>query len=377
MSKTWKQGRLALMKLAMNDEQESPLQHLRILDLTQRHSGGYLTRLLAQYGAEVIKVEALPGGDPLRQGPEADWLNQGKKSVAIDLKSPEGQDLIRSIAVEVDVLIENSREGVMESWGLGYERLSSENPELLYVSLRAFAGKNASKAGLDLNAVAASGVGEWFLERGPHYAAPWGDLVAGALVPALKILMHLSNPDRRGMKLMSSMDESVRSVFLLRAFESFQDPPRPQPGTLPHSRYYRCSEGNWISVNASSQKHWQRFCEAVGQPGWRNRKDDIHLTGELERFFEQNPSNYWEALMANHDACVFRVVPLSESLLEPNAKAAFLADPFGWAGFAPSAGLGAPPSLGRDTSAVLAAFGVTGSALQALYDRKVLFQAEA
>jgi alpha-methylacyl-CoA racemase len=360
----------------MNDEQASPLQHLRVLDLTQRHSGAYLTRLLAQYGAEVIKVETLPEGDPVRQNPAADWLNQGKKSVAIDLKNTEGQNLIRSIAAEVDVFIENSREGVMDGLGLGYERLSGENPELLYVSLRAFGGKNASKAGLDLNAVAASGVGEWFLERGPHYSANWADLMAGALVPALKILMHLSNPDRRGMKLLSSMDESVRSLFLLRAFESLQDPKPLLPGTLPHSRFYRCAEGNWISVNASSQKHWQRFCEAIGQPGWRHRKDDMHLTSELERFFEQNPSNYWEALMANHDACVFRVVPLSESLLEPSAKASFLNDPFGWAGFAASVDLGSAPSLGRDTSAVLAAFGATERTLRDLYDRKILFQAE-
>jgi alpha-methylacyl-CoA racemase len=360
-----------------NDEQEKPLQHLRILDFTTFVSGPLVTRLLAQYGAEIIKVEPVPDGDPgrglLGKGWSA-WLNQGKKSLAIDLTTPEGQEAVRSIAAEVDVVIENSRENVMEKWGLGYQALSELNPELLYVSLRGFKGKNAAKAGHGLNAAAASGVGEWFLKESPKAYGEWSETVAGALIPAVKILAHLSNPDRRGMHLVSTIEESVRTLFLPRAVEEAQNEfEKPlEPSERADARSYLCSDSHWISVGAIQTKHWERFCEAIGQPSWRNRQSDPELNAELESVFSQQPSNYWEALMANYDVCVFRVVPWSEVQSDPSSRAQLLEDPLSWAGFAHFQELGASDTVGKDTEALLMEYGLDEDQIAELRSQKTI-----
>ena len=164
-----------------SDEQERPVQHLRVIDMTTMIPGPFLTRLLAQYGADVIKVEATPDGDPMRKLAHSaafEFLNQGKRSVAVDLNKGEGKKLVRQLAGEADIFIENFSEGVMENLGLGYAELSEENPDLLYVSLRGLSGKNSSLAAHDLNAIANSGVGEWFLEGGkPNYSSLFGDMI--------------------------------------------------------------------------------------------------------------------------------------------------------------------------------------------------------
>jgi alpha-methylacyl-CoA racemase len=359
-----------------NDEQDKPLQHLRIVDLTEMLAGPYLTRILAQYGAEVIKLENLSGGDPVRTLEAtalSEWLNQGKRSVGIDLKAEAGVDLVRQIVAEADVLVENFHEGAMEALGLGYQALSEINPDLLYVSLRGFRGKNAPKAGHDLNFVATSGCGEWLLEQGPNYATHWGDLVGGTLAPAVKILAHLSNPDRRGMHLVSYIDESFRSVFVQRAFDAMRAETLGEGdrkaygshhrvnGTQPHSRYYRCQDGHWVSLNAVQEKHWDKFCEVVAQPAWRGRSNDAHLTPEVASLFEQHPSAYWEALMAGHDFCLFRLVTWEEALGETGVREQIARDPLRWAGFAANANLVPAPKVGADTWSVLQEMGLSES----------------
>ncbi len=372
-----------------NDEQDKPLQHLRILDLTIMLPGPYLTRILAQYGAEVIKVENTPEGDPVRtMGDTAlsDWLNQGKRSVGVNLKSEAGVELVRQLVAEADVFIENFREGVMDAMGLGYQQLSELNPELLYVSLRGFHGKNAPKAGHDLNFVATSGCGEWFLEQGPNYATHWGDLVGGTLAPALKILAHLSNPDRRGMQLVSYMDESFRSLFLPRAFDAARAESLPETeraafgahhrfnGSQPHSRYYQAQDGQWVSLNAVQEKHWDRFCEIVAQPSWRGRASDTELISEVSALFATHPGSYWEALMAGHDLCLFKVVPWAEGLAETGVREQIARDPLRWAGFAQNADLTSAPRLGADTWSVLQEMGLSESEFEQYRQEGVILQ---
>lgn len=370
-----------------NDEQEKPLQHLRVLDLTIMLPGPYLTRILAQYGAEVIKVEQTPAGDPTRNLPHTamnTWLNQGKKSVTVDLKSPKGLALVRGLSAESDVFVESFRTGVMDNLGLGYEALSKINPELLYVSLRGFGGKNQSKAGHDLNFVAASGVGEFFLETPPNYSSHWGDLIGGALTPAIKVLAHLSNPDRRGMQIVSHMEESFRSLYLHRAVDRLAADSRPESersafgsmhsvgGGLPHSRYYRCQDGQWVSLQAVQSKHWKRFCERVERPEWVGRHGDATMASELEALFADKPGSHWEAVGISDDICLFRVQSWSEHVQDAGVRSQLLNDPLAWAGFAPNPDLGSARELGQDTFDVLNEMGLTAIEYDALRKEGIL-----
>lgn len=365
-----------------DDEQAKPLGHLRILDLSMMLPAPYLTRVLAQYGAEVIKVEALPGGDPIRGVPgtaAGEWLNQGKKSVAVNLRTAEGRALVKQLSREVDVLVENYRDGVMESMGLGYAELSHDNPELLYLSLRGFSGARSSQPGHDINFIATSGCGDWFLEGGPNYACNWGDMVGGMLAPLIKLLAHLSNPDRRGMQLTSYMDQSFRSLFLDRAFDAMKTEPglhRFFDGTQPHSRYYACEDGGWISINAIQDKHWERFCEGLGKPDWVGRKEDPSLVAELSAVFAGQTASYWEALFAGKEVCLFKVLTWEDHLMETSSRMQILRDPLSWAGFA-SNPLGPSPELGSDTFSVVRDLGLSAVDFSRYMSEGILFQPAA
>ncbi len=381
-----------MSNILWNDEPEKPLQHLRVVDMSVMLPGPFLTRLLAQYGADVVKIEATPHGDPLRAMPHSatfELMNQGKRSLACDLKNKETIAFLHQLIVESDLFVENFRDGVMDSLGLGYAELSEKNPDLLYVSLRGFSGDKGKKAGHDLNFIAGSGVGEWWIENGiPNYSTQMGDLIGGTMVPAIKLLSQLSNPGRRGMHLVSYMDEGFRSLFLSRAYDSFKaesldENKRAEFGThhsldgsQPHSRYYRCRDGQWVALNAIQEKHWNTFCEAVDREAWKPRMWDKTLVSEVETLFLDAPAPYWEALVAERDVCLNRVVPWSEHLGFSQARPQLATDPLTWAGFLPNEALRPSPALGGDTFAVLNGMGMSNKKISESIQKGIFFQSD-
>lgn len=356
-----------------NDEPSRPLKHLRVIDFTVMLPGPFITRTLAQYGAEVIKVESLPSGDPLRQlGGTALWklLNQGKKSLALDLRSARGIDAVRAVVAESNVFVESFREGVAEGMGLGYAELSERNPDLVYVSLRGYSGKRASRSGHDLGFIANSGCAEWFLENSvPNYSTFFADLVGGSLIPSMRLLAHLANPERRGMHLICAMDEGFRALYLPRAFDEFHREQLPVgeqsqfgiqrhfDGSLPHSRWYRCRDAQWVALSAVQPKHWQTFCEAVEKPQWVSRASDPNLVADLEVLFSSSPSSYWESLFLEREACCVRAVSWQEHLRLTDARNLLATDPLRWCGFSPNAQLAEAPSVGKDSYPILKSLG--------------------
>ena len=372
-----------------NDEQSQPIQHLRVIDMTVMLTGPFLTRLMAQYGAEVIKIEKLPEGDHLRR-PEYqgifELLNQGKKSFAVNLDKEEGVEIVRKMAAEADVFVENFRDGVMDRLGLGYSDLSEDNPDLIYLSLRGFGGQMTTRSGHDLNFISASGVGEWFLEGGPNYSTQFGDIIGGVLSPLIKLLMHLSNHNRRGMHLISHMDEGFRTLYLPRAYEMVKAEQVPDDlrknfeswkifnGQQPHSRYYRCRDNQWVSLQAVQLKHWETFCEVVDRQEWKSRHTDPLLISDLEKLFSDAPASYWEALSGNRDVCLIRVVPWNEFLSFSQIRSQLNSDPLTWAGYLPNTQLLACPSLGKDTLTLGHSVGLNNQQLSKLLAEGVLGQ---
>lgn len=358
-----------------NDEIDKPLQHLRVIDLSVMLPGSFLTRLMAQYGADVIKIEAIPNGDPLRETKDTalfELLNQGKRSVALNLKTELGVSILKGLAGEADIFVENFKEGVMDRLGIGYADISEENPDLIYLSLRGLSGKHSAQASHDLNFISASGCGEWFLESGtPNYSTQFGDLVAGGLIPALKLMFHLANPARQGMHLVSYMDEAFRTIYLPRAYDTYKAEnadvaerknyglQKKLNGQEPHSRYYKCRDGQWIALNAVQTKHWETFCEVVDRKEWKPRQSDPTLVPDVEKLFLDAPSTYWEALVTSRETCLFRVVPWAEHFSFSQARPQLATDPMTWAGFAPNAGLRPAPALGADTFSVVHSIGLS------------------
>ena len=262
------------------------LDDVRVLDLTRLLPGPFCTMLLADFGADVIKVEDTAGGDYMRWMPPLvddssamfHPLNRNKRSVAIDLKNPLGRDAFLRLAETVDVVVESFRPGVMDRLGIGFAALREVNPRLVLCSISGYGqdGPFRDRAGHDLNYAAVAGV----LLLGGNADEPpampglqVGDLGGGALDAALAIMIALHHAARtgRGQHCDVSMVDGLISWAGVHASQLFATGEAPAPATgmltgrYPCYRIYACADG-YLSVGALEPKFWRAFVEVIGLP---------------------------------------------------------------------------------------------------------------
>lgn len=266
---------------------QGPLQGLRILDISNIVAGPWAATLLGDFGAEIVKVEMPRNGDPLRAlAPHKDGVglwwkvaNRNKKGVTIDLRKPEGQDLIRRLVPRFDVLIENYRPGTLDGWGLGKDALLALNPRLVILRVTAFGqtGPYRDRPGFARVAEAMAGFTNLCGEAdGPplHVGFPIADGAAG-LFGALAILMALHprirDPDAPGQEIDLSLFESMFRLldFLPVEYDQLgivrsRSGNRSQYGAP--GNVYRTKDGEWASIAASSQNIFERLARAIGSP---------------------------------------------------------------------------------------------------------------
>lgn len=319
-----------------------PLAGLRVLDLSRLLPGPYATLVLADLGAEVIKIEAPEGGDYLRWMPpltgKVSWaffaLNAGKRSVAIDLKKPEGAAALRALAREADVLVESFRPGVMERLGLGYETLRADNPRLVYCALTGFGqtGPYRDAPGHDLNYMAlagALGLGGP-VDRPPQVLPIQVADIGGSLWALVAILaaLHARHSTGEGRLLDVSMTDGVTG-FLTAALAphigSGATPPARGADVLTGGQacygVYATRDGGFLSVAPLEPKFWLAFCQRVGHPEWVRRQFDPSLEAEVTTLFLTRTRAEWEAVFAGSEACVEPVLAPSELAAHPLHRA--------------------------------------------------------
>jgi alpha-methylacyl-CoA racemase len=378
-----------------------------VLDLSRLLPGPYATLLLADLGAQVDKVEdPSTGGDGLRAAPPFHagesaafyGLNRNKRSVALDLKSPAGQQALRALARRADVLVESFRPGVMERLGLGYETLRQDNPGLVYCALTGYGqdGPDHHKAGHDLDFLARAGVLGLGLAQGRE-ALPGGQQadVAGALFAVVGILaaLHERRSTGKGRTVDVALADSALSLVHLhlaaRLFAgSASGPLRAGEGMLHGSvavyRPYRTADGRQLAVAAMEPKFAQGFFERLGHPAWledawNTGAEGCALQGKLEALFASQPLAHWVQLFAGTDLCVEPVREGDEVTEDPQLRARGLfvtaADPQRGLSevthLATPLRMGAlptrpPPALGQHTAEVLREAGVPDAVLAAL-----------
>ncbi|HXQ68530.1 MAG TPA: CoA transferase [Alphaproteobacteria bacterium] len=258
------------------------LEGLRVLDLTQHLSGPYCAMVLADQGADVIKIEKPGKGDDAREMPPfvggegAPFMlwNRNKRSVVLDLKTAEGVATLDKLAAGADVLIENFRPGTVDRIGIGYARLAALNPRLIYCSISGFgqSGPYRSRGGFDLMIQAMSGLmsvnGD---PDGPPMRLPIAisDVAAG-LFGAVGILAALAARERsgRGQQVDVSLYESAVAFGVYEAayyFATGKNPPRlgqAHRGSSPY-QVFRTEDG-WITVGGGTQEFWLRLCRLLG-----------------------------------------------------------------------------------------------------------------
>ncbi len=269
-----------------------------MLEVGQVMAGPFCALQLCDMGASVIKVEP-PGGDPSRlMGARAGTdstgfaaLNRGKRSIVLDLKTPEGRAALGRLAERSDILIENFRPGVMRELGLDYESLSAVNPKLIYASISGYGqtGPDASKGGFDLIAQGASGVMSVTGESGgpPMKAGvPLTDLGAGLFALAA-ILAALHHRDRtgRGQHIDTSLLEAGLALSVWESAEYFADGTAPQPMGSAHRflapyQAVRCADGH-ITIGAGTDRLFSDLAAVLGHPEWTSMPEFADTTARV------------------------------------------------------------------------------------------------
>ncbi len=304
-----------------------PLDGITVLDFSHALAGPYCTMLMAAYGANVIKIESPGEGDigrswgPPFQGADSAYfvgLNSGKKSLTVDLKSPEGPDVCRRLAAKADIAIENFRPGVMSRLGLDYAALSAANPRLIYVSISGFGqtGPRRLEPAMDLIVQSASGLmsitgtAQGESVRSGHSVA---DVTAGlfALVGALMAL-EARHRTGRGQFVDVSMMDTLMSSMLANFARYLASGEIPVPmGTsfdsiVPY-RNFMCADRE-VTIAAASDKLWKSLCEAlgrsdlIGHPDYHSNPLRVQnrrvLEPLLESTFRSRPAAQWIDLLS-------------------------------------------------------------------------------
>jgi alpha-methylacyl-CoA racemase len=318
------------------------LEGVRVLDLSRLLPGGFCSLLLADFGADVVKVEDTGMGDYVRWAPPvyegADpsagsalflALNRNKRSIRIDLKRPEGRELLLRLCRDADVILESFRPGVLDRLGVGFEALRAVNPGIVLCSITGFGqdGPLRDRSGHDMNYLGLVGLLGLTGEAGgpPVQAAGQiADLGGGALMAAFGILAALRERERsgEGQHVDASMADGALSWLAMVAAATLAGAPAPRRGGLELAgglvcyRPYACADG-WVTLGALEPKFWAAWCRGVGREDLVERQFEAPGSAahrEVEAIFAARTRDAWAAFAGEHDCCLEPVLELEEAL---------------------------------------------------------------
>jgi crotonobetainyl-CoA:carnitine CoA-transferase CaiB-like acyl-CoA transferase len=369
-----------------------PLAGIRVLDLSRLLPGGFCSLLLADFGADVVKVEDTGMGDYIRWSPPYYEgahdsaksalflsLNRNKRSIRLDLKSEGGRDALLALVRDYDVVLESFRPGVLDRLGVGYERMREQNPGIVYCAISGYGqdGPRRGASGHDMNylglvgLLGLTGAGGGGAGGGPvQSAGQIADLGGGALMAAFGIMAALRERDGspalagrpaqpgsgEGQMVDVSMADGALSWLAMVAGAYFADGRVPRRGELPLAgslicyRPYECADG-WVSLGALEPKFWQAWCRGVGREDllasqFERPGSDAHE--QVREIFKGRTREQWEAFAREHDCCLEPVLELNEALSSELVRAREMVVELDQPGAdGPVRQLGIPVKLGR------------------------------
>jgi alpha-methylacyl-CoA racemase len=317
-----------------------PLSGVLVVDFTTLLPGPLATLMLAEAGAEVIKIER-PGGEdmrvmPPRLGDEAAvfaLLNRGKKSVVLDLKNENDRKRLAPLLEKADVLVEQFRPGVMERLGLGYAALKKINPRIVYCSISGYGqdGPRAGEAGHDINYLSLTGL--LALQPGPADRpvvppALVADIGGGTMPAVINILLGLRQRDATGQGVY--LDVAMTDAMFTFAWYAFAvghaTGKFPKPGELrlvgasPRYQLYPTSDGKLVACGALEQKFWLSFCNTIGlaAPLMNDLADPGATRTAIAGIIARASAEHWRPKFAAADCCVTIMASLEEALHDPH-----------------------------------------------------------
>jgi crotonobetainyl-CoA:carnitine CoA-transferase CaiB-like acyl-CoA transferase len=386
-----------------------PLSGVRVLEITQIMSGPTCGLLLADLGADVIKIEKTQGGDDARgyrdpqvggvSGPFM-MMNRNKRGLALDLKSEQGRALLLRMVKQADVLVENFRGGTMDKLGLGYEVLKAQNPGLIYCAITGYgrSGPYADKGGFDLIAQGFAGLMSITGEPGRppvKSGSAVSDMNAGILA-ALGILAAYIHKLKtgKGQVVDTSLSDAALQQTYWHAAVWFATQRSPQPTGSAHLltapyQAFEASDG-WINIGGANQTNWERICDVLGHPDWKtdarfatNRDRMAHLdelVDLMNAVVRTRTRAEWQAAFDAAGVPAGPVHTIGEALSHPQTLARGMVVDLVHPQAGPTRAIGCPihfsaspertstpaPLLGQHTREVLQAFGLDAAEIDAL-----------
>jgi alpha-methylacyl-CoA racemase len=317
------------------------LTGIRVLDLSRMLPAGALTQLLADLGAEVIKVEQPGTGDVTRaygwpvSGTSAahTFQDRGKLSIALDLKDEVGQEVVHRLAADADIFIESFRPGVAQRLGLGYDDLHAINPRLVYCSVNGHGtgGPREQAPGHDLNYLAYAGaVGFGGTQQdGPTLTGIQSADLIGGLVAGIGLLAALvpAREGGAGEHIEVALADAALWAMGVHVSSYLAGSPASGPesslvtGASPAYRIYRCADDRYLSVAAIEPQFWAELIDALNRPDLLPRQHDLSAAAELEELFRTRPLEHWLVLLEGRPTCVAPVQSFEELRRDPQFDA--------------------------------------------------------
>jgi crotonobetainyl-CoA:carnitine CoA-transferase CaiB-like acyl-CoA transferase len=326
---------------------QGPLSSLRVLDFSTLLPGPFASLLLADMGAEVLRIESPTRPDLLRDLPPHDhgvsashaYLNRNKRSLALDLKQPRAIEVVKRLVADYDIVLEQFRPGVMDRLGIGYEALKAINPRLIYVAITGYGqtGPYRDRAGHDINYMAVAGLAS---HTGRQHSGPLplgvqvADVAGGSLHGVIGLLAAVVARQQtgQGQHVDVSMTDCAFSLnalsgagYLAAGVEPEREAQMLNGGSF--YDYYRSRDGRWFSVGGLEPAFLHAMCDALGRPELAGLElspgpeEQAALKRELEIEFERRSFSELEALFAPLDACVEPVLSFSEATQHPQIQA--------------------------------------------------------
>jgi crotonobetainyl-CoA:carnitine CoA-transferase CaiB-like acyl-CoA transferase len=340
-----------------------PLDQVRVLDLTRLLPGAYATLLLADLGADVVKVEDPRGGDGMRTLPPLasgrnvyfEALNRNKRSITLDLRSPDAAAVLAALAARSDVVVDSFRPSTARRLGVDANTLRAQHPRLVCASISGFgkSGPYEERAAHDINYQALAG-----LLRPPALPGPLIGDIGAAMQTAIGILAALIQRDRTGAG--SFVDVSIHEAAM--AWSMF-----PTTGDLASACYtvYETADGQWLALGALEPKFWAGFCERIGRPDLTRRQhaqgdERAQVLNDVRSVIRTRTRDAWLALFEGADVCLTTIYKPDEVAADPHVTArGTVASVAGITHVTPPGGEVRPaPALGAHTDEVLEAAGI-------------------